>query len=601
MLAASGSLQSTSGKPVPHGLHCAPAALHLPIKHRYVGSQLLPGLCKPGSFLGTRLVLRGSKKQLDSKLEETRKVVDQISQTLQQSFQTGQALNNQPSLNASIASRELQVWQRQQALLDWLYAQWQQDRQAWQERERQLLAEMAQLRSELRQQLISPATAAHHQQQQHGSSIFAAGTAPTQSSAAAASVSTHGSAGSVNNTVTLSTGVISGPSSASAAVANAIRAVRDAGVNPPAVAPTTSQATSTTTVSAPPDTPGSWQDLFPAGVVSQSSSYASSAVDDVAAAIAAVDQIDMLQNLDLTYSRYRQTQQAPPADSNGSTSSSNGRSSQLAAETRVSRQQQQAGTQSQNGTSQQSNLSASSAALAPAEMQEGDPAGPPPVLAAGDDDIFWVSKLHNALMAAGFYPSEEEVENWMFGDGTLTALLTFQACSGIPETGTTDEATWCKLLGEEDYQTAYGSLDTSSSSSSSNRSSQLDAADIDTANASASNSYEEQEYITFNFNSGSRSSQGASSSNSGWPVLMDMDGGKEVHALQVSLAKAGYHCGDDEMRWWQFGPSTVDALKTFQVGYVYTTLGVLIQIVGAKERSVCDRLGNVVLELGYGI
>lgn len=35
--------------------------------------------------------------------------------------------------------------------------------------------------------------------------------------------------------------------------------------------------------------------------------------------------------------------------------------------------------------------------------------------------------------------------------------------------------------------------------------------------------------------------------------------------LQVSLVKAGYFCGDDEMRWWQFGSATTDALKTFQV------------------------------------
>jgi Putative peptidoglycan binding domain len=45
---------------------------------------------------------------------------------------------------------------------------------------------------------------------------------------------------------------------------------------------------------------------------------------------------------------------------------------------------------------------------------------------------------------------------------------------------------------------------------------------------------------------------------------MDMDGGREVHALQVCLGRQGYHCGDDEMRWWQFGSSTADALKTFQ-------------------------------------
>eukprot|EP00775_Hariotina_reticulata_P003407 gene3407-3680_t len=43
-----------------------------------------------------------------------------------------------------------------------------------------------------------------------------------------------------------------------------------------------------------------------------------------------------------------------------------------------------------------------------------------------------------------------------------------------------------------------------------------------------------------------------------------MDGGREVHALQVTLGKAGYYCGEDEMRWWQFGSATLDALKTFQ-------------------------------------
>jgi hypothetical protein len=34
---------------------------------------------------------------------------------------------------------------------------------------------------------------------------------------------------------------------------------------------------------------------------------------------------------------------------------------------------------------------------------------------------------------------------------------------------------------------------------------------------------------------------------------------------QVCLQSAGYYCGEDDMRWWQFGSSTLDALKTFQV------------------------------------
>ena len=57
------------------------------------------------------------------------------------------------------------------------------------------------------------------------------------------------------------------------------------------------------------------------------------------------------------------------------------------------------------------------------------PVGPPPVLAEGDDDIFWVNQLQAGLLRAGFYPGEEEMEDWVFGGGTQSALLTFQAAS----------------------------------------------------------------------------------------------------------------------------------------------------------------------------
>jgi hypothetical protein len=55
--------------------------------------------------------------------------------------------------------------------------------------------------------------------------------------------------------------------------------------------------------------------------------------------------------------------------------------------------------------------SASSSAL-PIEVQKGDPEGPPPILIVGDDDIYWVSKLHDGLQTAGFYPADEEVREW---------------------------------------------------------------------------------------------------------------------------------------------------------------------------------------------
>jgi hypothetical protein len=38
-------------------------------------------------------------------------------------------------------------------------------------------------------------------------------------------------------------------------------------------------------------------------------------------------------------------------------------------------------------------------------------------------------------MDAGYYPSDDDVENWFFGDSTQTALLTFQECAGLPQTG----------------------------------------------------------------------------------------------------------------------------------------------------------------------
>ena len=51
---------------------------------------------------------------------------------------------------------------------------------------------------------------------------------------------------------------------------------------------------------------------------------------------------------------------------------------------------------------------------------------PLPVLVVGADDIFWVAQLHAALDQRGVYAGEEDVETWIFGNGTLIALMTFQ-------------------------------------------------------------------------------------------------------------------------------------------------------------------------------
>lgn len=46
-----------------------------------------------------------------------------------------------------------------------------------------------------------------------------------------------------------------------------------------------------------------------------------------------------------------------------------------------------------------------------------------------------VSQLHSALSSRAFYPSDEEVEGWFFGEGTQGAVMAFQASEQLAETG----------------------------------------------------------------------------------------------------------------------------------------------------------------------
>eukprot|EP00892_Ulva_mutabilis_P012576 jgi/Ulvmu1/9691/UM055_0029.1 len=70
-----------------------------------------------------------------------------------------------------------------------------------------------------------------------------------------------------------------------------------------------------------------------------------------------------------------------------------------------------------------------------------------PVLRESDGERA-VHTLHVMLQQQGFHPEEEDVKWWMFGSSTVRALSTFQACSGLPETGVCDVATWHALMGD---------------------------------------------------------------------------------------------------------------------------------------------------------
>jgi hypothetical protein len=153
---------------------------------------------------------------------------------------------------------------------------------------------------------------------------------------------------------------------------------------------------------------GSWQGLF--------ESSGDRAVSSVASALAAVNEVDVLSNLDLSYTSTSRGRRRM-----GSNGSSGGRSSSS-----TSSMDESSEASSMNGSStlavaadessaagddssRDDVSSVSSSSGAAAEVQKGDPEGPLPVLAAGDDDIYWVSKLHDGLMSAGFYPADDEV------------------------------------------------------------------------------------------------------------------------------------------------------------------------------------------------
>jgi len=68
-----------------------------------------------------------------------------------------------------------------------------------------------------------------------------------------------------------------------------------------------------------------------------------------------------------------------------------------------------------------------------------------PILREGDGGRL-VHALQVALENAGMSCGDDDEQWWQFGDSTYSALVTFQACSGLPESGVADERTWRSLL-----------------------------------------------------------------------------------------------------------------------------------------------------------
>ena len=47
----------------------------------------------------------------------------------------------------------------------------------------------------------------------------------------------------------------------------------------------------------------------------------------------------------------------------------------------------------------------------------------------------------------------------------------------------------------------------------------------------------------------------------------------QVHALQALLNTKGFHCGEDDTVWWQFGMDTYSSLLTYQVWHQTSLYG----------------------------
>jgi hypothetical protein len=277
-----------------------------------------------------------------------------------------------------------------------------------------------------------------------------------------------------------------------------------------------------------------------------------------------------------------------------------------------SKQQQQQQQTKTPGTPSESAPSAPNTAAAELSEEEiinklettgASPTGPPPDLAVGSDDIFWVNQLHTAMVDAGFYPGDDEIDAFFFGDSTLSALMTFQACEGLSETGAVDIDTWKVLLGPEltlkpsrdltaDQLSNFpgvsnktgttSSISTKESENNAKPFAELFAASSELTVVMGSDGEVESETNRITVSETDIYQDGHVVQDSiettvthtetkkvietltKWPSLIDGDGGKAVHALHVLLDEAGFCAGGDDVRWWQYGDSTVNAVKTFQ-------------------------------------
>ncbi|KAL4419502.1 hypothetical protein ABPG77_002288 [Micractinium sp. CCAP 211/92] len=529
----------------------------------------------------------------------------------------------------ALLQREYELWQRQSELYERLQeqhaadlARFDRERAAWQATELALRAEAAELRAQLLY-VMSQLGAAH-----------AAGGGPVVGGAAAAGMpqvpppsrqafSQPSQQATIGNRP--AAGALPGMAAPDAASSTAssplspaeqVKAVVDAvkagaGPGSPAVPSTPSAHSSTSSASGQ----ASSSDVnplaaWPQGTESELPAYAA----DLAAAVAAVDATDVLTGI-AGYSLQGRRAGAPERAA---------AAPPPPVQQPVTQQQQQ---QQPREDPTPTAAVQEPVAAAPAAEEQGlaaaqtEARGPPPPLTLGADDIFWVNQLHTGLVDLGYYPGDEDIDDFYFGDSTQGALMTMQCCEGLPETGIADEATWARLLGPSlapkpsrdltadmmlnvpglialagKAAAPEGATSNSNGGSVATQQQQeepaakpytelFSAALSETVRREPGGGAQDTQRLTVTDTvaAGGKvvserlevsATVKEAVSYTDWPVLHEGDGGREVHALHVALTRAGYYPSEDDERWWSFGDGTVAALKTFQACNGYPESGV---------------------------
>lgn len=310
----------------------------------------------------------------------------------------GQPAPPLPPYSDMLLQREYELWQRQSAMYEQLAAQheaerrhWAVERERWAAQEASLRQEVAELRAQLLYVLSSGAG---------GGAVAADARSSTASSAGAYGPPTL--PGREARQLPLGAGLT--PSEQVQAVVDAVR--------------------SGSTLSEPAPAAGSSSDSGDAAPQAASlPRYAA----ELAAAVAAVDELDVLSDeldfgalADRLLSARLQQQQQPGAAAPAPAVAAAGFAAPagpVAPPPAAPPSPPQAAAPAAVPTEQ-----AAVAAAAPPEV----PAGPRPTLVSGSDDIYWVSELHRALVAAGYYPGDDDVEDFFFGDSTQSAVMTLQ-------------------------------------------------------------------------------------------------------------------------------------------------------------------------------